>query len=618
MEHRIIRRIVLLVLLAAPGAVGAADILQEVPNDALGVVLVHRLADFDTKAKWLSLELRNSTFSPLAFLKAVTNVQEGLNPEGDFLLAVYPDPRAEKTRLRFGIWLPVLDYARFGKSIGASSLEGISTVTIAGEDLLVARRGDWALVMDMDQRERMTQLVAAASSPPVSPQIAGWKNWIEGNDVTIIAYAAGVRELLSLIDDSDNEEQGDDEGEGDLFGEEPARVNRRMLATVGTHRRPTGFARTLLEEYRKWTEASPAIAHTIEQADMVGCGLQLRLDQKEGNSARVGLRVAFNDGFEAEKADVQSGLPDSIYDKGGFSLAGSGRLPKSVTETIARGYMQTIVEDMKKEERTELDADSLQQLNEAVGQAAGEVRSAMVVTQPGDKLPPVYTNNFAVVRVDSAQDFVGRIGEVMRLWNKANHEADGDTKLIFALEKTKVGERAAQQYAIDFATMLGTPAVPEIRQSMEKLFGPGGKLRLWVVPTDDHTVLLGQGTQDQVAATLKLLDGKQPIDWNRTETQLVNRLLPAESDWRLFFDPHRYFDWERRQAMAVTGVSVIGGPLVRAFRESPPVGILGGFREQELWIDVVALAPTIKSAYEFLTPMKPRPKIQLKADGAAR
>ena len=50
---------------------------------------------------------------------------------------------------------------------------------------------------------------------------------------------------------------------------------------------------------------------------------------------------------------------------------------------------------------------------------------------------------------------------------------------------------------------------------MEKLFGPGGKLRLWVVPTDDHTVLLAQGTREQVTATLKLYDRKQPIDWNR-------------------------------------------------------------------------------------------------------
>ena len=39
---------------------------------------------------------------------------------------------------------------------------------------------------------------------------------------------------------------------------------------------------------------------------------------------------------------------------------------------------------------------------------------------------------------------------------------------------------------------------------MEKLFGPGGKLRLWVVPADDHTVLLAQGTPEQVTAALKI------------------------------------------------------------------------------------------------------------------
>ena len=56
--------------------------------------------------------------------------------------------------------------------------------------------------------------------------------------------------------------------------------------------------------------------------------------------------------------------------------------------------------------------------------------------------------------------------------------------------------------------------------------------------------------------------------------------------------------------MAVTGVPVIGGPLVRPFRDCPPVGVAGGFRDQELWIDAVALAPTLKSAYDFLTPAK--------------
>lgn len=616
MRHLTINRVVVLILfLVAPATARSADVLQEVPNDVLGFVVVHHLTVIDAKAKWLSLELRNNTFSPLAFLKTVTNIQDGLNLEGDFLLAAYPDPRGDKSRLRFGVWLPVADYARFAKSIGASSLDGISTVTVAGEDLLVARRGEWALVMDTDQRERMTQLVAAAASPPLSPQIAGWKKWIDSNDVTIVAYAAGVHELLSWADDSDGDGKTGDESADDVFGAKNA--PGRAVVAAGANRAPQGIA-GVLNEYHKWTAASPAIAHTIEQANMVGCGLRINLNYKSGNSALVGLRIAFNDGFEAEAIDAKAGVPHSIFDTGGFAFACAGQLPKSVLETLASGYLRTVAADLKKEEHTELDEESLQQLNEAVEQAAGEVRHAVVVTQPGGQSTPVYTNNFVVLRVSSAADFLSRAAEVMRLWNKANRDADGETKLIFLPEETKLGDRAARQYTLDFATMLGGPAVPEIRQAMEKLFGPGGKLRLWVVPADDHTMLLAQGTLEQVTAALKHYDRKQPVDWNRGELSKCNGLLPAESDWRVFFDPHRYFEWEQRQAMAVTGVPVIGGPLVKPFRDCPPVGVAGGFRDQELWIDAVALAPTLKSAYEFLKPTKPRPEVQLRIQRAPR
>jgi hypothetical protein len=138
------------------------------------------------------------------------------------------------------------------------------------------------------------------------------------------------------------------------------------------------------------------------------------------------------------------------------------------------------------------------------------------------------------------------------------------------------------------------------------------------VPADEHTVLLAQATPEQVAAALKAFDRKQPIDWNGGELSKCNRLLPSDSDWRVFVDPHRYNDWERRQAVAITGVPVIGGPLVKPFRDCPPVGIAGGFRGQELWVDAVALAPTLKSAYDFLTPAKPRPEVQLRIQRAPR
>jgi hypothetical protein len=130
---------------------------------------------------------------------------------------------------------------------------------------------------------------------------------------------------------------------------------------------------------------------------------------------------------------------------------------------------------------------------------------------------------------------------------------------------------------------------------------------LWIVPTDGNTVLLAFATVEQVNGMLKVLDRKHAVGWNRSELADCNRLLPAESDWRVFFDPHHYSDWLGRQALAITGVPVIGGPLVKQFPASPPIGIAGGFRDHELWIDAAALAPTVKSAYSYVTSKKKRP-----------
>ena len=105
---------------------------------------------------------------------------------------------ATMANCRFCVWLPVADYDRFIKSLGATSIDGIAAATIAGEDLLVARRGDWALVMDPDQRERLAELAAATPAPPPMP---AWKPWINSNDVTVVAFAPGLREFFAWLED---------------------------------------------------------------------------------------------------------------------------------------------------------------------------------------------------------------------------------------------------------------------------------------------------------------------------------------------------------------------------------------------------------------------------------
>jgi len=45
---------------------------------------------------------------------------------------------------------------------------------------------------------------------------------------------------------------------------------------------------------------------------------------------------------------------------------------------------------------------------------------------------------------------------------------------------------------------------------------------------------------------------------------------------------------------------VIGGPIVNPYPPSPPIGVTGGAKDYELWVDAVAPSGTIRGAGEFL------------------
>jgi hypothetical protein len=600
-------------LLLAPATVRAADVLQEIPNDALGFVVVHKLGTVDAKIKTLSSDLRNNAFSPLEFLKSAAGVQEGLDPNGDFLLAVYKDGNADTSELQFGVWLPVTDYAAFAKSIGATSTGGVAAATVAGQDLLIAHRGDWAIVMDPDQKQRMAQLVATRPSPP--PEIAAWKTWIASNDVTVVTFAPGVHELWSWLEERFENKSGN-ENSDDLFGARDTGAPRDRLMTNANHPSPKGLA-GILNEIHKWASASPGVEQAIQQASMAGCGFRLNVDGSQHGNVQAKLRVAF-DAAMAHESSGDAELPFSMLEGDHFVIHGAGRLPKPMLTGLATTCVQRMADDLKAEEHTQLDEESLKQLGEAVAQAAGDVSSFALLTRPGDKPQPIYSNQFIAVRVASANKFLSQAAEVMRLWNKANREAQGETRLIFEAEETKLGNRSATQYSLDMVALAGEPILPETRQMMEKLFGPGGKQRVWLVRADEQTVLVACGTQDQVAAALKNFDRKQPVDFNKSQLQEENRLLSPESTWRVFFDPHRYNIWQRDESAAMTGVPVIGGPLVKPLRECPPIAVGGSVQEKELTVEIAAKQATVKSVYDYYSPTRTRREVQRPLQPAPR
>ncbi len=581
--------IVSLVTCLIPLAAGGAEVLRYVPNEALGFVLVKNLATTDSKFESLAKTIQPGLPAPLAFLQSATGVSDGLDRQGDLLIAVLPSDGPTQDKLRFAVWIPVQDYDRFVTTLGGAPAQQIAEIAIAEEKVLVARHGHWAIVMDPDERRSIQRLVAVQPNP--RPALSAWTEWIDANDVTVVALPRGVQAILAWAAASPAAEKAAAEQNGDQifdFGQFEDPDDPFAAAPAGSSSK--GVVTAVRDSIAKWALAAPRLMHIFLRAKLVGGAL--RLD--EAGNLQAGLRVEADERLWAKGGDEQP-PPPALYQGGNFVLHGAGGVHQGLAAIAAGAYARMLANDLKNEEHMVLPNATVAQFVQAAERAGAAAQSVVLLTQPGDKEEGVYTNDFLAVRAASAQAFADHVKEVMRLWNSMNRDAETETRLVFDIEDVKLGERMATQYSLDVAAADGAAELPEIRQAMEKFFGPGGKLRLWVAPVDEHTVLLATATPEQVAAALEALDRKQAVDWSRPETADVNRLLPSEADWRLFFSPHDYNKWKRREMDAITG-PVIGGPLVEEFPLSPPVGLAGGIRSGELWIDAAVPAETIHSA----------------------
>ena len=71
----------------------AAEVLQQLPPDALGFAVIRDIGATDGKLQQLAAALQLRTLGPLEFLRTATGIGEGLDPDGEFMLAVDSERR---------------------------------------------------------------------------------------------------------------------------------------------------------------------------------------------------------------------------------------------------------------------------------------------------------------------------------------------------------------------------------------------------------------------------------------------------------------------------------------------------------------------------------------------
>jgi hypothetical protein len=576
----------LFVACTAAGVTARADgVLDNVPRDAVGLVYLRDPQALDKKL--VSIVQRSNVRNPIVvtpqiILQVTLGQDAGVHTSGEFLLAILPSERPLDNP-PLCAWVPVSDYQRFASALKGNPEERVTAVTVMGEDLLCAHHGRWALLMDPDQRERMHDLLAGSADPP--PQLDAWRDWLARQDAVVVVLptemtSQALRNWLSTAPPA-----------GPLTIE-------NWMQQDGASRPSNDFLSTVRRSVHQVLASSPKLSDLLTQVDTAALGA--RIGDKGELVAGVRLawpeaaRVSENGGFA-----VSTDPPPSLPTAGPFVVSGGGRLPPAIMLAVADAYARLTARELKGEWRTSFDADALAQFAASCEQAAGDVRALSLLQALGPEREGVYTNQFLAVRVASASQFVDRVATIVRRWNVLNRSAEQSTGLEFESVPVVVAGQPATQFSLDIMSASGVPEGPEVRQLMEKLFGPGGKLLIHVVPVDERTVLVAAATPDQTASALKALRDGATLAWAESNVAAANQLLAEQADWRCFFNVSNFLTWRKQETDATLG-HVIGGPKTLAMPDSPPLGAAGGFRGRELWIDAVVPAATAQAAAALL------------------
>ena len=551
---------VCLAMAATTPARATEDVLDVVPGDAIGFLVVNRLAATDAKIQQTAQQMGLPPIGPWTMFKAKGRIKEGLDEERSAAIVAIPaeDPASKPAVL---VFLPVSDFQKLIEPFEPDDPTAtIVRVQGANGSALVAKLAGYAVATEPKHRPVLEKVLDCKK--PAAADLAFLRPWLCGQEVAGVLTVHGVKLACAKVQQ----------------GLEAAREGMKPL---GGEENPAAAGLKIYEKL---------FAMAAEQVTSVAIGGQI---DAEG-VLRVTSRTRFIGGAawggsgrsESARRDLLAGLPG-----GPFVVAVGGVLHESASE----GMMQFWTDVMKATPNlygiSPEKADQLMELSRDSMKGMRGMSLMLGVGEPGD---PLYGSMMFALTSDDARAYMATYEEQVRAMNELFKDSSSPFLSGMEVERIDVDGTPGLKIEMAMPEPPGMGDVPQFAGMMEKIFGPGGKMRIFIAAADEHTVVAAYTSEKTLRRCLEAVKGSQPLLAADEGVAKTAALLPPEAPWVGYWSPRGTIDFAN-QAISMFAPEGEAQFKLPQFAATPPVGLAVTTSPNEIQTCLVVPAEAIQA-----------------------
>lgn len=533
------RLVVFLVLwLMGANTVRAVDGLSYLPEDVLSFAMVRNVQAANDKIVKFVGVFHDGLPAPLEMVQAMTGLSAGLNLEGDLLFGLLPSSEPGVPAPMF--LLPVIDYNAFAEAMKADATGEICRITVANQDVLVAKRADFAVVMNLEHRELMQKVLAQPEKTPAA--VAELTEWLAVNDIAIVVSPAGIAYIAEQ-----NKRQLEDTDATEVPSQ-PSAIPNDML-TLGDD---LPFA-----EFFRENVQSAALGMAID----------------DDINARVRWHVQFQQPIaEAKLTEVEDAeKPLTGFAAKPYVVAGGGPVPLGTGTWLPELFTnisRTMATQDGRDDFTEADWQEVQHSYEL---AVADLQKVSYLITTGKEGEPLLSVVFARLTVADSAKYMQSLKELFDLSNKLIQRSKSDIKLVYEIADTEIAGAKGIEVTCDLDEAAGDGDNIIWQTMLTSLLGIDHKLSLYFVTADDSHIFFGIESSEKLESFIADFKKQDPGLSKDHQVQTTLKLTDVEADWVGLLNPEGLMTLVKN---ALKSMMLLGSfPELPEYPSAPPLAL---------------------------------------------